>query len=350
MLQLKSIVLEDLKNIISEDINWRKLRNKTVLISGANGMIATYIIYTLLYLNDVKDMHISIVGLVRNEMKARARFGTLLARDDFKLLVQDVAEPIKQNINVNYIIHAASQTSPKAFMNDPVGTIKANVLGTLNLLDCAVKNKAAFIYFSTREIYGNAPEGVDYVKENDFGVVNQTLVRSCYPESKKMSENIIASYRSQYGIEAKIVRIAHTYGPGMVIGDGRVLGDFIKNFIENKDITLKSKGQVILALTYLSDTVSGIFKTLLNFNDWIYNISKDDNPVSVLELAEYIATLGNLKIIFDIPVNKGKETGYLQNRVALLSSTKAKNEGWNPKVNYKMGLERTLNYFMKEQN
>lgn len=347
-MKLDPTIIEDLQRITLQSISWEKLCNKTILISGANGMIASYLVYTLLFLNDMKQLNLRVIGLVRNETKSKKHFSSILLRKDFRLLIQDVTSPVGGENQVDYIIHAASQTSPAAFMNDPVGTIQANILGTINLLDYAKKNDAEFLYLSTREIYGSPVTKMDYVTERDYGVVNPILVRSCYPESKRMSENIIASYREQYGIHAKIVRIAHTYGPGMSVGDGRVLGDFINNFLHHENILLKSKGEVVLALTYISDIVAGIFQTLLDFPDWIYNISKDDEPISVLGLAKYICSLdkmGKMRITIELPKDQKRETGYLQNRVALLDSTKAKKDGWKDTISYKDGIPRLIHLF-----
>lgn len=345
---LNKIILDDLKEISDNNIQWNLLKNKTVLITGASGMIASYLVYTLLYLNDIKNLNIKVIGLVRNIEKAEKHFKEMLQRRDFCIIKHDVKNEFKQNINIDYIIHAASQTDPHSFMFNPVETLETNVLGTNNFLKLAVKNKAKFLLLSTREIYGKPKDSVQYVKENEYGVLDHTLIRSCYPEGKRVAETMVVSYRKEYNVEAKIVRIAHTYGPGIILGDGRVLGDFLNNYLNDEDIVLKSEGKTELALTYISDTVIGIFQVLLDFNDWLYNISKDDEIVTVKELANIIINIDknkNLKLVFDLPKDNKKETGYLQNRVAVLSSEKAKKEGWCAKYNLKEGLYRCIQFF-----
>ena len=349
MLQLNKVIMEDLNQIISDNIDWERLSNKTVFISGANGMISSYLIYTLLLLNDVRNYNIHIIGMVRNEENAIRRFGDLVNRNDFDLFIQDAAVPVHTDIQSDYIIHAASQTSPRAFLNDPVGTIRTNVYETFNLLEYTRHCKAHFLYLSTREIYGENSIPVNqYVAEKDYGAVDTTLIRSCYPESKRMAENTAIAYQHQYKINVKIVRIDHTYGPGMATGDGRVVGDFIGDYLHQRDILLKSTGQVILALTYLSDIVSGIFRVMLQSKHTVYNLSKNDEPISVLNLAKLISSLNgaNSKIVFDEShINSDKkETGYLQNKVALLDSSRARSLGWIPHITLDEGLLRLIRY------
>ncbi len=345
MLPLDSVILEDLQNITQSSVSWDKLANKTVLITGASGMIASYLCYTLLYLNDAKQMNIKVLALVRNGEKAKKQFGTLLNRSDFQLLVQDVCAPVRYEGQVDYIIHAASQASPRLFVSDPVGTIAANTVGTMNMLDLAVDKKAeGFLYLSTREIYGKPADNCNLITEDDYGTMDTTLVRSCYPESKRMSETICASYAHQYGVNCKIARIAHTYGPDFLMDNGRVWGDFITNIVTNHDIVLKSEGKMQLAFTYISDMIIGLFLCLLDGKEMVYNISDSSQPITVRALAELLVSLypqKHLKVVFDIP--KGN-AGYLTTRVALLDCDRINRLGWKPQISVKEGFRRAIEY------
>ena len=129
MLELNKVILEDLQNVCTRKINWDKFRNASVLVTGANGLIATYIIYMLLYLNEYQDMGIQVIGLARSPQKVAQRYGSLLERDDFRMIYQDVTKPLQAEGAVDYIIHTASPTGPKQFMDTPVDTILANVAG-----------------------------------------------------------------------------------------------------------------------------------------------------------------------------------------------------------------------------
>jgi len=290
MLELNKIIIEDLENIYNRDIDWEKFRNAAVLITGANGLIATYLIYMFLYLNEEKDLGVKVIGMARNPEKVEKKFGSLLKRNDFEVIYQDVTEPLQIESSVDYMIHTASPTGPRQFMSMPVDTIRANVTGTYNLLEAGrEKGIKGFLLLSTREIYGSGPK--DFVVEEDYGAVDPTLVRSCYPESKRMSETLCASYSAQYGMNCKVVRIAHTYGPGMILRDGRVVGDFLGNVVDGKDITMNSDGSGTLALTYIADVVASIMQVICNFKDFVYNISDSTETTSVKELAETLCGL-----------------------------------------------------------
>lgn len=348
MLNLPPIILEDLESIIKEPISWEKLKNKTVLITGVNGMIASYIVYTLLYLNDVQDLQCKVIGTVRNMEKAKSHFGDLLTCLNFEVVAQDVSEFMPYEGNIDYIIHAASQTGPNQFINDPVGTIKGNILGTMNLLDLACqKDVKKFMYLSTREIYGKVSGETERVEESTYGTFDHVTVRSSYPESKRMAETVCEAYGKQYDIPYVICRIEHTFGPGMSLGDGRVMSDFINNVVKGEPIIMKSEGLVKLNLTYLADLVTGLFYSLLNFNDNIYNISTNASPIMVKDLAELLADLfknRGITVKKHIPLGEqGK--GYLPYRIPVLDSTKAISQGWSCKVPLRAGLQRIVDFY-----
>lgn len=183
--------------------------------------------------------------------------------------------------------------------------------------------------------------------EGDYGAVDPTLVRSCYPESKRMSETLCSAYRAQYGMNCKVVRIAHTYGPGMILRDGRVVGDFLGNVVDGKDITMNSDGSGTLALTYIGDVLAGIMQALCNFEDFVYNISNSTETTSVRELAETLCALFPEKGISPRfqPASDREKAGYLANKLGFLDSAKAIGEGWEIQVPLAEGMRRTVRYF-----
>ena len=344
------IIAEDLERIAAEPIDWEKLRGKTVLISGINGLIASYIARMIFYLNDTKNANILLYGLARNEKKTADKWGGLLERNDFRMVYQDVTQPLSLDVRIDVMIHAASQTGPEQFVKDPVGTAMGNVLGTYHLLEYGRNHGLSqFLLLSTREIYGKG--NLDFVSEDEYGVMDPTSVRSCYPESKRMAENLCVSYRQQYEMDCRIVRIAHTYGPGMLLGDGRVVGDFLGNVVNRENIVMNSDGLGTLALTYIGDVVAGIFYTLLHFREHVYNVSNSQETVTVKELAQMLCEVfedRGISVIMNIP--KEKSSGYLAYKLGFLKSDKAAKEGWEPKVNLRSGMKRTVQYFdeMKE--
>jgi nucleoside-diphosphate-sugar epimerase len=340
------IITEDLARIAAEPVDWEALRGKRVLISGVNGLIASYVARMLFYLNDEMDMQISLYGIARNKEKTQKKWGDILDRPDFHVLYQDVTAPLEADgLSFDYMLHAASQTGPKQFVEDPVGTAMGNLLGAYNLLEYAREHGTSkFMLLSTREIYGKGEH--DFVTEEQYGVTDPTSVRSCYPESKRMAENLCADYRQQYGIDCKIVRIAHTYGPGMILGDGRVVGDFLYNVVHHQDIVMNSDGSGTLALTYIGDVIAGIFYGFLNFKDFVYNVSNSEETVTVRQLAELLCgqfSEYGIRLVMNIP--EQKSSGYLSYKLGFLKSDKAMAEGWSPKVSLRDGMSRTVRYY-----
>ncbi|RYZ96551.1 MAG: NAD-dependent epimerase/dehydratase family protein [Sphingobacteriaceae bacterium] len=339
------IIQEDIDQVFNSGLPWDKFRNKTVLISGASGFVASYMVETLLSVNDRLNQSTKIIALVRNPEKAHKRFKDYLRREDLKFIVQDVAEPFNINEKIDYIIHAASQASPKYYGVDPVGTLSANVTGTLNLLELARKNHIrSFLYFSSSEVYGRVEDDHNPVKEYFYGYLDPMRVRSCYGESKRMGENICVSYYHQYGIKAKVVRPFHTYGPGMDLQDGRVYADFVADVIAGKDIEMKSDGIARRAFCYLKDATIGFFTVLLKGRDGeAYNVGNPVEEHRIIDLAEIIATLGD-KPLHVIKVPVADNNAYLKS--PLIRNTpdisKIAALGWSPDTSVEAGFKRTI--------
>jgi len=342
------IIEEDLKNIVSDkNIDWQAFAGKTVLISGANGFLPAYMIETLLYANEtVLNKKVKVIGLVRDRKKSIERFPHYSERDDFEIIEQDVSDPVNVEGNVDFIIHAASQASPRYFFADPVGTINANVLGTSNLLRLAnEKHIQGFLFFSSGEVYGNVFDSKNVVNEDDFGIVNPLLIRNCYAESKRLGEAMCAGYFHQYGIPTKIVRPSHTYGPGFSFDDGRAFTSFVACVINNQNIVLKGDGRACRSFIYLADATRGYFTVLLKGESpQAYNVG-NEYEICMLDLAKTIINASGkdaLRVEFDtdssVNISSASQHG-------LLSIEKLKTLGWRPRVQEDEGFSRTINYY-----
>lgn len=340
------IVQEDLEAIAKERLNWNKLEGKTILISGANGFLPAYMVETILFLNESQfKKKTKVIALVRNIEKAKMRFKNYSQRDDLVFLAQDVCEPITLNDKVNYIIHAASQASPKYYGKDPVGTLSANVLGTINLLKLAIKNDIeSFLYFSSSEVYGEIEENKIPTKENDFGYLDPTQIRSCYAESKRMGENICVSWKHQYNVPIKIVRPFHIYGPGMALDDGRVYADFVSDIINNRSLILKSDGKAKRTFCYLGDATIAFFKVLFEGSvGEAYNIGNPKCEISIVDLAQFLVNLfpeKRLKLI----QSENTSNNYLKSKVqrSCPDIDKINSLGWSPKISLNKGFLMTV--------
>lgn len=344
---MNRVFKEDLETIIGEDIKWEKLRGKRVLITGASGMIGTYMLHVLTMLNDRFSYGIRILAVLRNVSKLPQE---VREREDVEIIKHDVTKKLDVEGNVDYVIHAASPASPLIMQNQPVETIAANTLGTFNTLGLAKEKKAeGYLFISSREIYGQPEEGQEFFYENTYGFVDQLNPRSCYSEGKKAAETMCICFHEEYGLNTKIARLAHTYGPGMSIYDGRVQADFLNNVYHNEDIVLKSEGAAVRTYTYIGDAVSALYRILLNSEDIVYNIGNEDGKVSIRELAEIMVDIypeRGLKLVFDIP--EGGTKGTAPYTLGILSSKKLRKIGWSPKYSVKEGFKRTLEYLAIE--
>ena len=344
---MNQVFLEDLDMIVNDSICWEKVKGKSVMITGAGGMVGTYMMYTLLRLNETRDFGIVVIPVGRNAAKLPK---DLLEREDVIVCEQDVTLPIQYEGKVDYIIHAASPASPIIMRDYPVEVIAANTIGTYNTLQFAKgKNAEVDMFISSREIYGQPYEGQEFFYEDTYGFVDQLNPRSCYSEGKKAAETMCVTFKAEYGLNTKIARLAHTYGPGMSIYDGRVQADFLKNVYHNEDIIMKSEGTAVRTYTYIADATAGMFRVLLNGEDIVYNIGNEAGKVSIRQLAETMISIypeRGLKLVIDIP--EGGTKGTAPYTLGILNSQKLRDIGWNPKYSVRDGFARTLKYLELE--
>lgn len=346
-METNSIVLNDLNEIKEANVQWETLRGKTILVTGANGFLATYIIKSILH--NVED--VKVIGLVRNIDKAHQRFIDYRLNNSLKIYSQDLTSPITIDEDIHFAIHAASQASPKFYGTDPVGTIEANTIGTYNLLQFLRRQPLeSYLYFSSGEVYGIVDESKIPMTEKDYGYVDPIEVRSCYAESKRMGENLCVSYYHQYQIPIKIVRPFHTYGPGMDLYDGRVFADFVRNVVQKENIILNSDGSARRPFCYISDATIGFLKILLEGkNGEVYNMGNPYQEYSILELAELIINIKpelSLEIEKNIPINDSNQ--YLKSPIKRNSPNidKISRLNWHPKIDAHEGFRRTIDSFL----
>lgn len=334
------IVLNDLQELHKSSVNWKYLKDQTILITGATGMLASYFTFMLLFLNEHEKLNIRIRLLARNREKLIQIFGE--ENEALEFIVQDVCDEIDYNNRIDFIFHAAGAASPYYIIHDPVGIIKANTLGTLNVLELARKtNTKKVLFTSTREVYGKL-NGKKLISEDDMGILDPLDYRSCYPESKRMAENMFKSYSLQHKVHFNILRIAHVYGPGIQIhNDGRVMGDLINDAINNRQIHLKSDGKAIRAFCYITDALEAIFRILINGkNDDSYNIANETEPVTILELADLIQEVaGNKQKVVTSNVTV---QGYCNYERVRLATEKSEALEWKPQIKLSEGIKRTI--------
>ena len=342
-----NIIAEDIEFIKKSSLDWNRFRGKNILVVGANGFLPAYMVETLLSLNETYlDNTLKVIAAVRNLNNANKRFSQYVNRPDLEIIQIDLNRPIQLTKKIHFIIHAASQASPKYYGIDPVGTLLPNIIGTNNLLLLAQDNPLeSFLFFSSGEVYGDVDFFHIPTKEDDFGFLNPTDLRSCYGESKRMGETMCVSYYHQFNIPTKIVRPFHTYGPGMKLDDGRVFADFVADVVNDRDIIMKSDGSSIRPFCYIADATLGFFNVLLNGNNGeAYNIGNPMEESSIKELAYTLINLFPEKKLKVIELRNKEDNLYLKSNISrnCPDISKIKNLGWFPYYSIQAGFKRTI--------
>lgn len=346
MLLNSKIYEEDLKKIMEGNFQWNQLDGKSLLITGANGMIGSCLIDILLYRNREFSADIKIYALGRKKEKLVQRFLSQNQEDSLGLhfLIQDISSPLDLEIKIDYIIHAASNANPFMFAKYPVDTLIGNVVGMDNLLKFAVKSKSKrVLYVSSGEMYGQADASVtDGFKEDYCGYVDYSNARACYPSGKRAAETLCQSYAEQYGIEVVIARPCHCYGPTMTLEDTRAMSAFFRQVLNEEDIILKSDGALVRSHCYVVDAAMAILWILVcGENQNAYNIEDYESRENIRGVAECIANAGDKKIIFDLPDEIDKK-GFSPVRKAVLNAEKIMRLGWKPITHLHDGTKKTL--------
>lgn len=340
------IYLEDMEAIYLSRNGWSEFNNSSVYISGASGMIASYICMFLIYLNEKHGFNISIYAGVRNLKKAEKKFGEYINKNYFKLITSDVNQGISDEIDVDYIIHAASLASPQFYGKMPVETVLPNIIGTYKLLEYSKqKNVKSFLFFSSGAVYGTI-DNCDSIREEMAGEFDYLQTGNFYGESKRCGEMMTRAFWLEYGVPAKSIRIHHSYGPTMDIeNDSRVFSEFVGNIINGQNIVMKSKGTAKRAFCYMSDAVSAMYKVLLDgTNGESYNMGNDVEFITISDLAERLVSLFPEKELI-VEFKDRIDDGYVASnsvKTVTVDLTKIRSIGWEPKVSVDEGFYRTV--------
>jgi UDP-glucuronate decarboxylase len=343
---------QDLAHIAEAPLSWQDLAGRSVLITGESGFLPAYMVETLMFLNDnFLATRAQVYALARNEQRARDRFAAYAGRDDLRLLIQDVCDPIEGRPGYDYVIHAASQASPRYYGTDPVGTLLPNVKGTEMLLRMSSGYETqGFLFFSSGDVYGEPYEHQLPTQETDYGYLDPLTPRACYGESKRMGESLCAAYVRQFRVPARIVRPFHTYGPGMRLDDGRVFADFVRDILTGGPLKILGDGLARRCFCYLADATAAFFTVLLRGTDGeAYNVSNPDQECSVAELATRLeAAFADEGITLEF---RSREAGeYLPSPLSVSRPdiSKIGALGWSPETDIESGFLRTVASFRNE--
>lgn len=318
------------------------LKNKSVLITGAGGLICSAVVDCLMQLNREFNFHIEVYAAGRNRRKIEKRFEYWMSESTFHFFQYDASESLNTEKSFDYVIHGASNANPGVYLVQPVETMLANFIGMNNLLEHIKKTgRGRVLYISSSEVYGKKNTGEAY-DEMDYNFVDILNPRACYPSSKRASETLCASYKKEYGIDYVIVRPGHVYGPTMIASDNRASSQFPRDVKVGKDIIMKSKGTQIRSYCYVLDCVSAIITVLLKGKRGeAYNISNKESVVTIREIAEAFAKTAGQKVVFEMATSDEISSFNLMDNSSL-TSEKLEALGWEGKFDLWKGVQRTL--------
>jgi nucleoside-diphosphate-sugar epimerase len=305
-----------------------------VLVTGATGLIGMNLIRGLMSYNELGKSRIKVFALVRNLEKGRRIFKEYIEKEWVALVQGDILTSIVIDESIDYIIHGASVTASRDFVEKPVETILTAIEGTKHVLDFARKKHVkSMVYMSSMEVYGT-PYDDEPLTEERMGYLNPLAVRSSYSESKQMVENLCVAYSSEYGVPVKIVRLTQTFGPGVDANDRRVFAEFARCVVSGEDIILQTKGETKRMYLYTADAVTSLLTVLTKGeNGQAYNAANTNTYCSIFEMAELVARVfgeGKSKVLVSIP--QTPNTSYNPVMSVYLDTGKLQQLGWKAEV------------------
>lgn len=342
---MDKILKEDIEYLAnSKMIDWKELTGKSVFITGGTGLIGSQIALTLAEYDKLHNAGIKIYVLARNQEKAEKIFKDY--KEQVCVVLGDVRNKIGVDENIDYIIHGASITGSKEFVDFPVETIYTGLDGTKNVLEFAKEKKIkGMVYLSSLEVYGVTDPDKKSIKEHDYGYIEQMLPRSSYSEGKRMVECLCVAYGHEYKVPVKVARLAQTFGPGVSYIDNRVFAQFARCAIEEKDIVLKTKGETYRNYCYIRDAVTGILCVLTHgkINE-AYNIANKNTGISICDMAHMVSEKiaeNKIKVVFDLGDDLAK-LGYGPTIKIALDTSKLEELGWKAEIGLKEAFERMI--------
>ena len=316
------------------------IKGKRFLITGASGLIGVCLIDALMKYNQ-QGANIMVFAVGRSKENATPRLGEYYHDEHFQFIEQDVRQPLPSLLNVDYIIPLASNTHPLAYSQYPIETIEINVKGAEFALQKAVECGAKVLYPSTVEVYGNA-RGMDVFTEDYTGQLNLSTARSCYTESKRVSEALCQSYIAEKDAKVKIIRLSRIFGPTMLMSDSKASSQFIIKALSGENIVLKSKGEQFFSYTYVSDAVSAMLHVLINGEYGVaYNIANEKCNVQLKDFAKACADAAGTRVVYNLP-SEVEKAGFSVAMQAIMDIDRIKNLGFESHYNFVNAVCRTL--------
>lgn len=340
---ISEVYQKDIQNIVDLPLPWEKLKEHSLLLTGSSGLIGTMMIDVFMQKNKQDNLNLTVYAIGRNEEKAKERFLEYWDNPYFKFIPMDVNNPISIDEDIDYVIHAASNTHPRLYAIDPIGSLLTNLKGLYNLLEYGRSHGVKrTLFLSSVEIYGEALSSDDIFDESYCGYIDCNTVRACYPEGKRSGEALCNAFISKYNMDVVIPRLSRVYGPTMRLDDSKAMSQFILNSVNGKDIILKSLGQQKYSYCYVGDVIQGLLYCLLQGKSGeAYNIADTRTDMLLKDIAQYIADLNDKKVIYDLP-DKTEQKGFSKVTTGVMDSSKLQQLGWKPFDNLRSGIKKTI--------
>lgn len=333
--------------VIDMDALWQTLDGKSILITGATGLIGSALADILCCAHGMGLANMEVCAASRRIERMRQRFKLW---DSLNLLQYDAAEELQWEQKFDYVIHCAGNAHPNEFGRAPVETMMGSILGVHNLLEYIRKsgNRCRVLYVSSSEVYGTRDTAdMGWYRENDYGKLDFLKARACYPTGKRAAETLCVSYMEEYGLDIVIARPGHIYGPNVTDADSRASAQFFRDVMEGRNIVMKSQGSQLRSYCYVLDCVSALLTILISGeNGTAYNISNRASVVTIRQLAEEIAKQSGRAVEYTVPTDSEAKSYNLMN-VSALDAEKLEALGWHGCYNLQAGVKATIEALRK---
>lgn len=321
---------------------WQDLNGKSILITGATGLIGSALTDVLCYANSCGLADMEVYAASRKVERLQQRFKTW---ETLHFIKYDATEELQWEHRFDYVIHCAGNAHPNEFGKAPVETMMGSILGVHNLLDYVRKNgnKCRMLYVSSSEVYGTREgSGGKWYSEEEYGRLDLLNARACYPSGKRAAETLCASYKAEYGLDIVIARPGHIYGPNVTETDSRASAQFFRDVIMDRDIVMKSQGAQLRSYCYIFDCVTALLTILLRGESGnAYNVSNRDSVATIRQLAEEIAKQSGRRVVNAMPTDFEAKSYNLMD-VSALNAEKLEALGWRGRYDLRSGVKATL--------
>ena len=335
--------ISDIDEILDSFDILKELSGRSVLITGATGLIGSALTYLLLRFNELHTHHITIYAAGRSQEKIETQFGVFLDRNDFSYVPYDATKSDNRlDFDCDYIIHGASNATPAAISNQPIETMLSNIIGMKYLLDYAKEHHPKRVLFiSSSEIYGNKTSNTPFL-ENEYGYIDLLNPRNSYSIGKRATETLCTGYASEYGVDFVIARPGHIYGPTASIEDNRVSSQWAYSAAKQLPIIMKSDGAQIRSYCYCLDCASALLTILLKGeSSHAYNISNRDSVITIKDMAQLLAVAGETELIIQNASEK-EQRNFNPMSNSALNSDALYALGWRGLFHAEHGLSHTV--------